>query len=112
MGKQAVFNQDGNVIDYTAGADISVGDVVPMTNFCGVALTGIANGATGAVKVDGIYAIPTDTGAAWNVGDKIYWNDTTNVGTKTATDNTPLGYAVAAKLSAGTSCKVLLVKGA
>lgn len=42
----------------------------------------------------------TDTGAAWAVGDKIYWDDTAKKFTKTSTSNTLVGYALEAKLSA------------
>jgi predicted RecA/RadA family phage recombinase len=47
-----------------------------------------------------IDAAPTDTGAAWAVGDKIYWDNTNKVFTKTATSNTLVGYALEAKGSA------------
>lgn len=108
MAKQFAFVKEGEVIDYTAAADIAVGDVVPMVNGCGVALAAIANGATGSVLIDGVGDIPSDTGAAWVVGDLIYWDDTANVGTKTSTSNVALGFAVQAKASAGTSARVKL----
>ena len=38
------YIQDGKVIEYTAGADISSGDVVVIGTLIGVALTDIANG--------------------------------------------------------------------
>jgi predicted RecA/RadA family phage recombinase len=108
MSRQAVYVQNGNVIDVIASADISVGDVVPLTNMCGVALVDIAANDTGSVKLDGVFTLPTDTGAAWSVGEKVYWDATNKKATKTATSNTPLGFAVTAKVSAGTSCNVKL----
>lgn len=108
MSRQAVYVQNGNVIDVIASADISVGDVVPLTNMCGVALVDIAANDTGSVKLDGVFTLPTDTGAAWSVGEKVYWDATNNRATKTSTSNTPLGFAVTAKASAGTSCNVKL----
>ena len=38
---------------------------------------------------------PKATGAAWAVGDAIYWDDTAKKFTKTSTDNTACGYAIA-----------------
>jgi predicted RecA/RadA family phage recombinase len=42
---------------------------------------------------------PTDTGAAWAIGDTIYWDNTNHVFTKTSTSNTKCGYALEAKAS-------------
>ena len=100
MAKQATFKQNVNIIDYVAAAALNVGDVVPLTNGCGVALNTVAIGASVGLAVEGVYDISSDTGTAWAVGDLIYWDNTNKVGTKTATSNTPMGYAVAAKAAA------------
>lgn len=47
-----------------------------------------------------IDAAPAETGVAWAVGDKIYWDATNGVFTKTSTSNTLSGYVLEAKLSA------------
>lgn len=52
------FIQDGNVIDYTAPADIASGDLVLMGHCLGVAVTDIPAGSTGAVAVEGVYSLP------------------------------------------------------
>lgn len=89
--------QEGNVIDYAAGADISVGDVVDLTSRIGVALTDIANGDTGAVDLEGVYEITATTATEFAVGDQTYWDGSAL--TKTDTD-TPAGMAVSAKAAA------------
>ena len=55
--------QDANVITYSngTGSDISAGDVVPIGKFCGVAVTDIDNGASGAVAITGAYKLTKKT---------------------------------------------------
>jgi predicted RecA/RadA family phage recombinase len=53
--------------------------------------------------------VPSDTGAAWAVGDVVYWDDTAKVFTKTTTSNTKAGQVTAAaKLSAATTGRIRL----
>ena len=78
---------NGSTINYTnSGSAISSGDVVVMGNFCGVAVTDIATGATGAVAIEGVYTLTkktlTDTVA---IGDMIK-DDTGPVVVSAATD--------------------------
>ncbi|MBB5885472.1 DUF2190 family protein [Xanthomonas sp. LMG 8992] len=40
---------------------------------------------------------PAETGVAWAVNDKLYWNPTTGVLTKTASGGTAFGYALQPK---------------
>lgn len=46
---------------------------------------------------------PKATGAAWSIGDALYWDATAKKLTKTSTDNTLCGFAVEARLSADTT---------
>lgn len=51
MAKQAIYVMSDDRIDFTATADIKVGDVVPIgTAMVGIALTDIATGSTGVLK--------------------------------------------------------------
>ena len=108
MSKQATFVKEADVIDYVATANLTVGDVVPITNGCGVALNTVASGASVSLAVEGAFDITAETGVAWAVGDLIYWDDTNNHGTKTATSNTAMGYAILAKDSAAAVGRVKL----
>lgn len=112
MAKEATYVQKGDVIDYVAGADIAVGEVIPLVTRCGVAVTAIANGATGALALEGIFQVATsDTSAAWAVGDVVYWTTATNTSSKTATGGIPLGIAAAVKGSTAAVGYVRLTDG-
>ncbi|MDD4599627.1 hypothetical protein SDC9_04145 [bioreactor metagenome] len=106
MAKEATFIQGGAVIDYTAAADIVVGQVIPLVSCVGVAQTDITNGAVGAVAITGVYECAAVTTAAFAVGDVLYWDDTNSVLTKTDTSNTKAGICVATKLQAGATARV------
>lgn len=67
----------GNVIEYTngTGSKINAGAVVVIGKFCGVAVTDIAAGATGAVAVEGVFDIEKKTSSdTMAVGDHISYN--------------------------------------
>lgn len=66
--------QPGKVIDYTAGADITSGSIVVMGQILGIALADIANGATGAVQIDGVFEVPKVTGAVFSQGESLTWD--------------------------------------
>lgn len=110
------FVQEGKVIPFTAGAAISSGQVVVVGSMAGVSMGDVANGSVGQLAVEGVFDIPAAT-AAITVGAKVYWDaDGDPVGgtagsgaaTATATDNTLVGYAVAAKASGGATVRVKL----
>lgn len=52
------YIQEGAVIDYVAGADITSGSVVVAGNIIGVALTDIANTETGSLAISGVFEVP------------------------------------------------------
>ena len=99
--------QSADTMDYTnsSGATISAGTVIPLTNFCGVAVRDIPNGATGALALSGIFesACASSTIAQ---GGKVYIKDGTVTGTSTSADAT-VGCAVEA-ISSGTTVKFAL----
>lgn len=68
------FVQDGEVIQYTAGSNISSGAVVKIGNILGVALTDIANGATGAVAISGVFDVPKVSAAVIAQGESLTWD--------------------------------------
>lgn len=103
------FIQSGDVLDYVNGTGqaIASGDVVVVGSLIGVALVNIADGATGAVQLEGIFIIAKTTSLAITQGDKLYFNTSTKKVTKTVTDK-PIGTAAASALSADTSIPVNL----
>lgn len=68
------YKQPGDVIQYTAGADISSGDVVVIGSILGVALVDIANGSTGSVAIRGVFTVPKVDGAAIEQGDTLSYD--------------------------------------
>lgn len=68
------YIQAGDVIQYTAGADITSGSVVRIGNILGVALSDIANGATGSVQIRGVFNVPKVSGAVIAQGESLTWD--------------------------------------
>lgn len=101
------FIQSGKVIDYTAGADIASGDVVPLAGHIGIAGDAIANGAVGPVWVEGVFELAKATGAL-AVDDQLYWDNSAKNLTKTAHLNTYAGICVQAQLSGDLLARVKL----
>lgn len=91
---EAIFSQNGDVIDYTAAEAVAFGEVVDLTTRIGVAMVDIPEGGTGTVHVTGVYQIPKATGEI-TVGQALYWDKEARNLTTTADSNTPAGWAVA-----------------
>lgn len=86
--------------DYTpSGADIAAGEVVVVGNVIQIAHLDIEDGVLGALAVGGgVYRVPKATGggSAIAAGKRVYWDNTNNVATETASTHKILGYTVAA----------------
>lgn len=104
------FIHEGDVLNYTAGANIASGQFVLIGAIGGVAIAAIANGATGAVRVKGVFSVPKATGAVTQ-GAKLYWDATNSVLTTTASGNTIVGVAAAAAQSGDATAQILLNVG-
>ena len=68
------YVQPGEVINHTAGADITSGSVVAIGAIIGVALTDIANGSAGAVQITGVFEVPKVSGAVIAQGESLTWD--------------------------------------
>lgn len=110
MSRIAMPVQSGKVIDWLNGtvADVAVGDVVPMKNFCGIAETDIPQSIKGSVAVYGVWDVPAVSGSAFEVGDFVYWDEKNKRVTSTATDHTPFGLVVLFKAASTTTARVLI----
>lgn len=106
------YVQPGKVLEHTAGAAISSGDVVEMGNIVGVALGDMASGDVGSVQVDGVFTLAKTSGTAWSQGDALDWDTSAGEFTKGLTPATGdiSGCAIAAAdaASADTEGAVLL----
>jgi len=68
------YIQAGEVIDFTAGADISSGAVVVVGSLVGVAITDVANGAVGPASVEGVWELPKVSAAVIGAGETVNWD--------------------------------------
>lgn len=111
------YVQRGEVIDYTAGADIPSGRVLKVGALLGVALQDIANGATGPVAIRGVFTAPKVSGAEIAKGERLVFDISANTNTGAFDDSAAVaatgdvsGEAAVAWEAAGagvTSIKVL-----
>ena len=86
----------------TSGLPLKVGAII------GVPQTTQLAGDLVGLDLTGEFTFPSDTGAAWAVGDIVYWDDTAKVFTKTTTSNTKAGVASAVKGSSAATGTVRL----
>lgn len=105
---QATFVHDGAAIDYTPGGNVVAGEVVVIGELVGVARTPIAANALGALAVEGIFdfAKATGGGTAISAGANVYWDDTNNVATTTASGNKLIGKCVKAAADGDATVRV------
>lgn len=105
---QAVFVQEGGAIDYTPGADVAAGDVIVQGDLVGVARFDIKSGVLGALAVTGVFDFAKATNVAYTVGTILYWDDTNNIVTATATGNKQVGKVVRAAATTDPTVRVRL----
>lgn len=100
------YNQPGDVIEYTATANIASGAIVLMGRLAGVALGPIANGATGPVAISGVFTLPKAGTFTASQGALVYASS--GEVTDAETNNAPIGALVTATGEGDTSCRVKL----
>ncbi len=105
---QATFVHDGASIDYTPGSAVAAGDVIVQGELVGVARTPLAANTLGSLAVAGVFdfAKATGGGTAISAGANVYWDDTNNVATTTATGNKLIGKVVKAAADADATVRV------
>lgn len=108
----AKFRKTGDTLDYTAGANIPAGKIIKVDGLLCIALSPIANGKTGALKVlhrgEVVEVTTNEAIGSTNAGVAIYV-DSDGLATKTSTSNTLLGYTRAAVGSSDLSFEVVCV---
>lgn len=101
------FIQRGDNLTIPAPATVTSGAPVIAGEIVGIALGDAASGASVDVATSGVFEIPKVAADDMALGDVIYWDDSAELATTTATDNTKLGVAVAA---AGTGTGAVKVR--
>jgi predicted RecA/RadA family phage recombinase len=110
------FRHDGKTVIWTngTGADVAAGAVVVVGTLIGVACVDIANGATGAVAIEGVFELLKATHAtdkAFTQGAAVIWDVSAgkfDVGTATPAEGDITGNCVAAAAAASTAAVALI----
>lgn len=103
------FSQPGDTITVTAPAAVTSGDPVLVNALFGIAQFSADNGAEVEIKRTGVFTgVPKATGAAWAVGEALYWNSSNSNFTKSSSGNTLVGAVAAAAGSSDATGTVLL----
>ena len=91
----ARYWQRGETLDYTATEAVTNGQVVSLGNRIGVAGNDIAESATGALHVTGVYVMDKKASEKITMGTPVYYDTTADEITATEKGNVPAGYAAA-----------------
>lgn len=96
------FVQPGDVVSVPAPAAVASGAGVLVGSLFGVAVTSAASGASVEIATSGVFDLPKATGAAWTIGQRLYWDDTAKNLTGTASTNKLVAVALSASASGDT----------
>lgn len=102
------FGQHGETLSFVALAAIASGAGLLVGAVFGVTTNAAAAGETVHIKRRGIYTLPALSTDVITAGAKLYWDNTNARLTTTATSNTLVGAATAAKASGVATVTVLL----
>jgi len=103
--------QRGDVLDYTNGGSTTIASGTPILIGVrlGIAMTDIAPGQVGAVRVQGVFSVPKDAEAI-SQGEQLYWDAAHSAATGTAGSNVPVGWAFASAASGDATVKMKLLQ--
>lgn len=96
------YIQPGENITLDSPADLLSGAGVLVDKLFGVANGDAATGTPVVLSTVGVFDLRKTTANDITVGAALYWNDTAKEVTTTASGNTKVGVAIAAKSGAGT----------
>lgn len=108
----ASYVQKGEIINYRniGNEKIPFGEVVVLSERCGVACMDIPAGALGTLAISGVYEMPAETTAAFTVGQTLYWDAAAKAVTTTKAEENAIlaGIAVEPKDEAAATALVRL----
>ncbi|MDS9467345.1 DUF2190 family protein [Paracoccus sp. MBLB3053] len=102
------YLQAGEFVTVLAPAALASGDPVLVGAIFGVVQFDADSGDEVELARRGIFDLPKTTGQAWTAGVKVYWDATNSLVTTTASGNTLIGAATAARVAGDTTGTVLL----
>lgn len=100
----------GDILDYTATRHTPVGSLVLIGALAGVALTTIAAGQTGSVRVTGVFALPKAADTVVAMGEAAYLDGNGLIG-PAAAGAVHVGAFAAAARAGETTCRIKLNTG-
>jgi len=103
----ATYVHGGMAIDHTPASAVTAGDVIEIGALVGVAPRDIAANEKGAVQMEGVFDMPTESATVFAAGAAVYWNDATGF-CVTSTGETLCGHAIAASGDGDTVVRVKL----
>lgn len=96
-------------MEYTPSADVDAGDVVVVGDIVGIAIRPIASGELGTLVIHGGNWKVTGAGTYTN-GAIVYWDDTNNKVTTTASTHKKFGVLTSACAADGEICNAALLR--
>lgn len=87
------YIQPGNAITITAPQPVIGGEGILIEKLFGIATHAAQAGEELELSLVGVFCLPKD-GTDISLGQRVYWNKTTNIITTTASSNTLVGVAV------------------
>jgi len=105
------YIQDGDILEIVNGSTaITSGSPVVVGSVVGIALGDIAANGEGRVQVCGVFEVGKTASLAISQGDKVYFNTSTKLVTKTATD-VFMGFAFKSATAEASTVQVSLAEG-
>jgi len=105
------YVQNGDYIEFTAGATITSGQLVQVGSLHGVSVTDVANGAKGTLAMEGVFTLPKLTAAAGDActaGGPVYFSSGSVSGSDSSGTRKLVGHSLAAAAQAVTTVQVRL----
>jgi len=97
------YIQTGDRLTLTAPYQRNSGQGAKIGSIIAIALQTVANAVAGEWATRGVWLVEKATGAAWVVGDKLYWDDAAKKFTTTSASNTLAGVAMLSAASGDTT---------
>ncbi|WP_419798687.1 MAG: DUF2190 family protein [Terasakiella sp.] len=90
------YIQPGHTLALAVPYDVASGGGFLLGGIFGVSNISAVAGEEVEASLVGVFELTKAASQTWSAGDKVYWDDTNKVVTKTATGNTLIGVAVEA----------------
>lgn len=111
MAIEAQYIQDGCLLDLASGTARSAGEIIELADGrAGVVVREIAETEDGAVRVKGVFDVPSASATTFSIGDQVWWDTSEDVAVTAPGDGADLylGPALEAKANGDTVVRVNL----